>query len=161
MDYVYPPTAPGRAIPTEWLRRGGPPPARVRRRLPPGFTLIEMMVVVFIIGLLATIVSLTVFDSWEKAKRTTAAANIASIKAALRLYKLDHGRYPSTSEGLQKLTEVPADGEESYLERVQNDPWGNEYVYSSDGRQFLLRSLARDGEEGGEGFDADISSDAV
>lgn len=126
-----------------------------------GFTLMEIMVVIFIISLLASIVGVGVFDHWEKAKRTKAAADIASMKAALRLYKLDHGRYPTTAEGLQVLAEVPAGGEESYVERVQNDPWGNAYVYSSDGRQFLLRSLARDGQDGGDGFDADIASDAV
>ena len=137
---------------------------RSGRRLrggPSGFTLMEMMVVVFIISLLVSIVSVGIFDQWEKAKRTKAATDIASMKAALRLYKLDRGRYPTSAEGLQALAEIPEGGEESYLERVQNDPWGNAYVYSSDGRQFLLRSLARDGQDGGDGFDADILSDAV
>ena len=145
MDHV----CPGRAQPA--LNR--------RSRSQSGFTLIEILVVVFIIGLLATIVSVQVFDKYEQAKRTKAGTDIAAIKAALHLYKLDHGQYPSTAQGLGALLETPPGGEESYIERVQEDPWGNEYVYASDGRQFRLRSLARDGNEGGEGLDADISND--
>lgn len=126
-----------------------------------GFTLIEIMVVMFIISLLATLVSIKVFDSYERSKRTKAAADIAAIKHALHLYKLDHGRYPTTGEGLSSLLEPPPGGEEGYVENVKEDPWGVMYEYASDGRRFVLRSLARDGREGGEGYDEDIDGDDV
>jgi len=126
-----------------------------------GFTLIEIMVVMFIISLMATLVSLKVFDSWERSKRSKAAADIATIKHALHLYRLDHGQYPSTADGLEKLLEPPPGGEEGYIEHVHEDPWGTDYVYASDGRQFLLRSMGRDAHEGGDGYDEDITSDDV
>jgi general secretion pathway protein G len=119
------------------------------------------MVVVFIISLMATLVSLMVFDQLERAKRSKAAADVAAMKNALHLYRLDHGQYPPGTDGLQQLLAPPPGGEEGYVEHVRADPWGNEYAYSSDGRTFLLKSLARDGREGGDGYDEDISSDDV
>lgn len=126
-----------------------------------GFTLIEIMVVVFIISLLATLVSVQVFDQWERSKRSKAAADIAAIKSALQLYRLDHGRYPSTADGLQVLLQPPPGGQEGYIEHLRLDPWGNDYAYSSDGRTYVLSSLASDGTQGGEGYDEDITSDDV
>jgi general secretion pathway protein G len=126
-----------------------------------GFTLIEIMVTVVIISLLATLVSIKVFDSWERSKRSKAVTDISAFKHALQLYKLDHGQYPTTAEGLAKLLEPPPGGEEGYVEHVREDPWGVTYEYASDGRRFVVRSFARDGREGGTGYDEDISSDAV
>jgi general secretion pathway protein G len=128
-----------------------------------GFTLIEIMVVVFILGLLATLVTVKILNRIDEAKRTKAAADISAIGEALHLFKLDNGAYPSTAEGLESLMHPPAKlaksaPAEGYLEKLQVDPWGNAYAYFSDGQEYLIKSYGGDGQEGGEGKNADIES---
>lgn len=130
-----------------------------------GFTLIEIMVVVFILGLLVTMVAPKIMGRTDEAKRTKAAADLRAIQQALNLYKLDNGRYPTTEQGLQSLVIKPQVGivparwnPEGYIEKVQRDPWGNEYLYLSNGDRYTLKSFGADGEEGGEEKDADLDS---
>ena len=132
-----------------------------------GFTLIEIMVVLIIIGLLASIVVPKLLGRTEEAKRIKAEAQIRNIMSALDLYRLDNGMYPTTEQGLAALVEKPTVGEipknwleGGYLDRIPKDPWGNDYVYISPGLhgEYDLYSLGADGEEGGEGKNADIQS---
>ncbi len=132
------------------------------RSVAPGFTLIELMVVILIIGLLATIVVQNLRSATDKAKRVKAQADIAQIKSGLDRYYLDVGSYPSTDQGLNALVSaptggnVPHDWQGPYLEKIPPDPWGNTYVYQSDGNAYVLKSYGADGVEGGEGKNADI-----
>ena len=127
-----------------------------------GFTLIELMVVILIIGLLATIVVQNLRSATDKAKRVKAQADISQIKSALDRYYLDAGSYPSTDQGLPALVSAPTSGNDPkdwggpYIERIPLDPWGHPYVYQSDGNEYLLKSYGADGVEGGEGKNADI-----
>lgn len=132
-----------------------------------GFTLIEIMVVLIIIGLLAGIVVPKLMGRTEEAKRTKASVQIKNLQSALDLYKLDNGIYPSTDQGLHALVEKPAIGEipkgwkeGGYIDKIPKDPWGNNYVYISPGvhGDYDLYSYGADGEEGGESRDADIQS---
>ncbi|HUE38682.1 MAG TPA: type II secretion system major pseudopilin GspG [Candidatus Binatia bacterium] len=130
-----------------------------------GFTLIEILVVVFIIGLLATIVSVNVIGQTDNARITKAKADLKQLEQGLHLYKLDNGIYPTTEQGLAALVQRPSSGPqprkynaEGYVEKIPDDPWGNRYVYLSDGQQFVLKCLGADGEQGGEGKNADIDS---
>jgi general secretion pathway protein G len=134
-----------------------------RRRAQAGFTLIEIMVVVFILGLLVTLVAPRIIGRTDEARRVKAAADIKGIEEALQLYKLDSGFYPTTDQGLQALVTPPTSGNipqrwnpDGYLEAVPVDPWGNPYVFLSDGDAYDLRSYGADGAEGGEGKYADI-----
>ncbi|MGH7932750.1 MAG: type II secretion system major pseudopilin GspG [Candidatus Binataceae bacterium] len=128
-----------------------------------GFTLIELMVVILIIGLLATIVVANLRGATDKAKRVKAEADISQIKTALDRYYLDSGRYPTTDQGLQALVSAPtADPvphdypQGGYIEKMPPDPWGNQYFYQSDGSAYVLKSFGADGAEGGTGVAADI-----
>lgn len=132
-----------------------------------GFTLIEIMVVLIIIGLLAGIVVPKLMGRTEEAKRTKSAVQIRNLQSAIDLYKLDNGSYPTTDQGMQALVEKPAVGEApkrwkegGYIEKVPKDAWGNNYVYISPGvhGEYDIYSYGADGEEGGEGKDADIQS---
>jgi len=129
-----------------------------------GFTLIELMIVVVILGILATMVMPKVLDKPEQARRTKAKVDLRSIQAALALFKTDLGRFPNTSEGLQALVADPGIrgyGKEGYLERVPLDPWGHKYVYLSPGvhnKDYDLVSYGKDGEQGGAGDNADVES---
>ena len=132
-----------------------------------GFTLIEIMVVLIIIGLLAGIVVPKLMGRTEEAKRTKTAVQIKNLQSSLDLYKLDSGVYPSTDQGLQALVEKPAVGEipnnwkeGGYIDKIPKDPWGSNYVYISPGGHgdYDLYSYGADGEEGGEGRNADIQS---
>ena len=139
---------------------------RSRRNNQAGFTLIEIMVVILILGLLATLVVQSLRGATDKAKRTKAMADIAELKTALDRYYFDNGSYPSTDQGLQALVAPPvqqADGssssdEDGYIRRVPNDPWNNPYVYQSDGNTYTLKSYGADGAEGGTGKNADIDA---
>ena len=130
-----------------------------------GFTLIEILVVVFIIGLLATIVSVNVIGQTDTARITKAKADLKELEQGLHLYKLDNGIYPTTDQGLRALVSKPTSGPQprkynadGYVQKVPEDPWGNGYVYLSDGQNFVLQCLGADGEKGGEGKNADIDS---
>jgi general secretion pathway protein G len=129
-----------------------------------GFTLIELMVVVIILGILALYIGPKIMGEPEKAKRVKAKMDIASLETALKMYKLDNGMYPSTEQGLQALVEVPESGvipkkwrKGGYIEKnkVPKDPWGNEFVYISPGvnGDFDIISYGLDGVPGGEGDD--------
>jgi len=128
-----------------------------------GFTLIEIMVVILILGLLATIVVQSLRGATDKAKRTKAQADISEFKTALDRYYLDNGFYPTTDQGLSALVSAPSSGRVpanyetgGYIQRIPSDPWGNPYVYQSDGNSYILKSYGADGVEGGEGKNADI-----
>ena len=135
-----------------------------------GFTLIELMVVILILGLLAGIVMPKLIGRTEEAKRTQAVVQMRNIESALQLYRLDNGSYPPTEQGLEALVKQPSVGQVSthwreggYLEKgkIPKDPWGNPYVYLSPGvhnPDYDLKSLGADGAEGGEGKDADIEN---
>ncbi len=127
-----------------------------------GFTLIELMVVLLIIGLLAGLIGLEVLNRIEEAKITTAKADIAKLKEAVKMFYRDNGRLPDT---LEDLVTPPADLStwKKCLDedRVPNDPWGNEYKYEpGEKREFLIYSLGADGEAGGEDENADIGLEA-
>jgi general secretion pathway protein G len=134
-----------------------------------GFTLIELMVVIVILGILAGLIIPRIMGRPEEARRMKAKIQIESLGTALQLYKLDSGNYPTTEQGLQALVEAPTVGQLAkawrkggYLEKgkVPKDPWGNEYMYLSPGvnGDFDLSSYGPDGEPGGEGEDEDINS---
>lgn len=135
-----------------------------------GFTLIEIMVVIIILGILAALVVPNIMGRPDEARVTAAKADIRSISNALDLYKLDNFSYPSTDQGLEALATKPSGSPEpknwnvdGYLGKVPKDPWGNEYHYLSPGAhgRFDLYSFGADGREGGEGVDADITSWAL
>ena len=122
-----------------------------------GFTLIEILVVMAIIGMLAVMVAPNIFNQQAGAQRDAALSQISALEAALDTYRLDVGQYPDSLEGLVENDSGRAAWNGPYLRReVPLDPWGNEYVYYSDGRGFTLVSFGPDGERGGEGDDADI-----
>lgn len=134
-----------------------------------GFTLIELMVVIVILGILAGLIIPRIMGRPEEARRMKARVQMESVETALRLYKLDNGAYPSTEQGLQALIEAPTVGElprawrkGGYLEKgkVPKDPWGNEYVYLSPGLHgdFDLVSYGSDGQPGGEDQNQDVNS---
>ena len=123
-----------------------------------GFTLIEILVVMAIIGMLAIMVAPNIFNQQAGAQIDAALSQISSLEAALDTYRLDVGEYPDSLEGLRENISGRAAWNGPYLRRgVPLDPWGNEYVYDADGREFTLSSYGPDGEQGGEGDDADIS----
>jgi general secretion pathway protein G len=132
-----------------------------------GFTLIEIMVVVVIIGLLAAVILPNVFGNVERAQVSKAKADIQAIETALTMYKLDNYKYPSTDLGLQALVQRPNDAtvrnwrEGGYIKRISNDPWNNPYQYvfpGTRGQEYDLYSFGADGQEGGEGANADIGN---
>ena len=132
-----------------------------------GITLIEMMVVIVILGILATVIFTRVSDRPEQARRTKAAVEIRQMQTALELFKLDNGFYPITEQGLDALVTVPTTGriprnfpESGYLDKIPDDPWGNPYLYISPGvhGDYDLVSYGFDGQEGGDGKDKDIES---
>ena len=135
-----------------------------RRYNQDGFTLIEIMVVILILGLLATIVVQSLRGAADKAKRTKAQADIAEFKTALDRFYLDNGYYPTTDQGLPSLVSPPTSGRipsnyESggYIERVPRDPWGSNYFYQSDGNAYVLKSLGPDAVESGDDIDGSSS----
>jgi general secretion pathway protein G len=132
-----------------------------------GFTLLEIMVVVVIIGILAALVVPKIIGRPDEARQIAAKQDVASLMQALKLYRLDNLRYPTTEQGLQALVVMPTTGPipsrwktGGYVERVPKDPWGNPYQYVNPGVQGEIDvfSYGADGEAGGEGIDADIGS---
>ncbi len=139
------------------------PPSPRRRRS--GFTLIELMVVLVIIGVLAALIVPNVLDRTDDARATGARTDVNNLMQALKLYKLDNQRYPSNEQGLDALVKkpsvnpVPANWR-PYLEKLPTDPWGQPYQYMNPGVQGPIDvfSFGADGRSGGEGKDADIGS---
>ena len=140
-----------------------------KRRHQQGFTLIELMVVIVILGILAGLIVPRIMGRPEEAKQLKAKLQIESLETSLKLYKLDNGTYPTTEQGLQALIEQPTSGalpqkwrEGGYVEkgRLPKDPWGGDFVYLSPGvhGDFDLISYGADGVPGGEGRDKDINN---
>ena len=134
-----------------------------------GFTLIEIMVVIIILGILAVYVGPKIMGRPGEAKQVKARVDISALETALKLYKLDNGKYPTTEQGLQALVEKPETGnvptkwkEGGYLEKrkVPKDPWKNDFLYLSPGvhGDFDIISYGADGVPGGEGEDQDVNS---
>ena len=130
-----------------------------------GFTLLEIMVVIVIIGILAALIVPSVFGQVEKARIAKANQDLRALESALEMYRLDNFHYPSTDQGLRALVEKPADAknwkEGGYLRELEKDPWGNDYHYQypgAHGKQYDLYTLGADGQEGGDGADADIGN---
>ena len=137
----------------------------LRRR--PGFTLIEIMVVVVILGLLAAVIVPNVVARAEEARRTTARTQIESFVTSVEMYRLHNGNYPSTQQGLDALVRKPTIApvpkkypNEPYIKNIPDDPWGNPYIYRCPGEKnpFDIISTGPDAEEGGEGKNADITN---
>lgn len=129
-----------------------------------GFTLIEVMVVVVILGILAAFIVPRLMDRPDAARIAKAQSDIRAIESALSLYRLDNHRYPSTDQGLEALVERPADApawkEGGYLDRLPRDPWGNDYQYLNPGIHGTIDvfTYGADGVEGGEGANADVGN---
>jgi len=135
-----------------------------------GFTLLEILIVITILGILASLVAVRLMDRPGEARITKAKLDIKALENALKLFKLDNAFYPSTEQGLKALVQKPTVGripqnwrEGGYLEKgeVPKDPWGREYYYMSPGvhnKDFDIWTYGADGEEGGEGEDADIGN---
>ncbi len=132
-----------------------------------GFTLIEIMVVVVIMGILAALVVPKLMGRTDDARITAARQDISTLMQALKLYKLDNQRYPTTEQGLQALISKPTNGPAApnwktggYVDKLPNDPWGNPYQYMSPGvkGEVDVFSFGADGQPGGTGVDADIGS---
>ena len=131
-----------------------------------GLTLIEMIVVLAIIALIAALIVPNVIGRPDQARVTVARTDLRTISAALKMYRLDNGSYPTTEQGLAALAARPAGGPApanwspgGYLEQVPEDPWGRPYGYTSDGEGgagFEILSLGKDGKPGGEGVDEDL-----
>ncbi|MEZ5619718.1 MAG: type II secretion system major pseudopilin GspG [Burkholderiaceae bacterium] len=136
-----------------------------RRRLAPGFTLIELMVVLVIIGVLAALIVPNVLDRADDARMTAARTDVGNLVQALKLYRLDNQRYPTAEQGLQALASRPETGPvptswKRYLDKLPDDPWGRPYQYLNPGvhGDIDVFSFGADGQPGGEGLDADIGS---
>jgi general secretion pathway protein G len=140
---------------------------RMQRHRQRGFTLVEIMVVVVIIGILGMLVVPKLLGRTGEARVTAARTDIATLMQALKLYKLDNQRYPTTEQGLQALIQKPTTGpaangwkEGGYVEKLPKDPWNNNYQYLSPGLhgEIDVFSLGADGQPGGAGEDADVGS---
>ena len=134
-----------------------------------GLTLIEMIVVLAIIALVAALIVPSVIGRPDQARVTVATTDLRTIGAALKMYRLDNGNYPTTEQGLAALAHAPTSGppapnwnRDGYLPEVPTDPWGHPYVYRSPGTSgdFDLLSLGKDGKPGGDGLDADLGGPA-
>ncbi len=135
------------------------------RALQRGFTLIELMVVLVIIGILAALIVPNVLDRADDARATAAKTDVNNVMQALKLYKLDNQRYPTAEQGLQALVVKPGAGPippnwKPYLEKLPADPWGRPYQYLNPGikGEIDVMSFGADGQAGGEGKNADIGS---
>ena len=139
--------------------------ALTARRYSRGFTLLELMVVIVIIGVLAALIAPKVLEKVGQAKVTAASSDISNLMNALKMYKLDNGRYPSQDQGLPALVAKPTSGSvpgnwKGYLDKLPDDPWKHPYQYANPGAhgEIDVFSFGADGQAGGEGNDADIGS---
>lgn len=139
----------------------------VKSRRQAGFTLLEIMVVIVILGLLVSIVAPNVLQNQDRAMVEKAKADIAMLEQALDMYKLDNHSYPTTDQGLDALVKKPTSSPEprnyrsdGYIKRLPQDPWGNQYQYLQPGEHgpYDLYSTGADGDEGGEGLASDIGN---
>jgi general secretion pathway protein G len=137
------------------------------KKIRKGFTMIELMAILVIIGLLAALVAREVVSKIDQARVTTTKANLKILHTAVNQFKMDTGRFPTEDEGLKVLVEQPTDVKNyspgGYLEttEVPKDAWGREFIYElspESGKPFVIKSLGADGEEGGEGYDKDLLS---
>lgn len=142
-------------------------PSRSGRLLLTGFTMVELMAVLIILGLLAAVVVRNFVGQTDRARVTTTKTNLKLLHMAVNQFKMDTGRFPAEEEGLTILIEQPSDIEDwppgGYLEttEIPKDGWGNDFIfelYPESGKRFVIRSLGADGEEGGEEYDADLLS---
>ncbi len=138
---------------------------RYRTTLQQGFTLIEIMVVVVILGILAALIAPNLIGRIDEARVTAARNDIRTIESALQLYRMDNFRYPSTEEGVEALVTKPDDPdikwpEGGYLQRLPKDPWDRPYLYLQPGNNGIydLYTFGRDGQQDGEGPDADVGN---
>ena len=138
-----------------------------RRDIKAGFTMVELMAVLIILGLLAALVVTKVAGKIDQARVTTTKANLKSLHMAVNQFKMDTGRFPSEEMGLEELIEQPSDVTNwepgGYLETtdIPKDSWGEEFIYErfpESGKPFVIKSFGADKEEGGEGYDADLLS---
>jgi general secretion pathway protein G len=137
----------------------------LRRAVQAGFTLIELMVVLVIIGVLAALIVPNVLERADEARATAARTDVNNLMQALKLYKLDNQRYPTGEQGLQALLSKPStppvpSNWKPYVEKLPNDPWGRPYQYLNPGvkGEIDVMSFGADGQPGGEGKDADVGS---
>lgn len=139
----------------------------IRLRTSRGFTLIEVLVVVVILGILAAVVVPRIMDQPDKAAVVRAKQDVQALVTSLNLYKLDNFSYPSTQQGLEALVQRPTGAPDApnwkdggYLDRLPRDPWGNPYEYISPGRngEFDVYTLGKDAQPGGDGFNADVGN---
>ena len=140
-------------------------PRYLRYSLQAGFTLIELMVVLLIIGVLAALIVPNVLDRADDARVTAAKTDVTNLMQALKLYRLDNQRYPTAEQGLQALLNKPTVAPvptnwKNYLDQLPKDPWGNPYVYLNPGikGEVDVMSYGADGQPGGEGKNADLGS---
>ncbi len=140
-------------------------PRSLRPVLQRGFTLIELMVVLVIIGVLAALIVPNVIDRADDARTTAARTDVNNLMNALKMYRLDNQRYPTAEQGLQALVQRPSVGPAApnwkpYIDKLPNDPWGRPYQYMNPGikGEIDVLSLGADGQAGGEGKNADIGS---
>lgn len=150
---------------TQAIFQPAQPSKRLVARFQRGFTLIELMVVLLIIGVLAALIVPNVLDRADDAKVTAAKTDVSNLMQALKLYRLDNGRYPSSEQGLPALvtkptTEPVPPNWKKNLDQLPNDPWGKPYVYLNPGvkGEIDVMSFGADGQSGGEGKNADIGS---
>jgi len=138
----------------------------MRKERQAGFTLLELMVVIVIIGLLASMIVPNLIGNKEKADQKKTIADVVALENALDMYKLDNSRYPTTDQGLEALVVKPSNPEPrnyrdgGYIKRLPNDPWGNPYLYLSPGDHGSIDvfSYGADGQEGGDGTNSDIGN---
>jgi len=128
-----------------------------------GFTLIEILIVVVILGILGAVVVPNILSRPDTARVQAAQTDLRALSQTLEIYRLDNFQYPSSEQGLESLVDKPSGfpepknwNPEGYLKKLPTDPWGSPYLYEKTGSSYSLISLGADGQEGGEGFDADI-----
>ena len=127
------------------------------------FTLIEILIVVVILGILGAVVVPNILSRPDTARVQAAQTDLRALSQTLEIYRLDNFQYPSSEQGLESLVDRPSGfpepknwNPEGYLKKLPTDPWGSPYLYEKTGSSYSLISLGADGQEGGEGFDADI-----